>query len=60
MSKFYTCEEVAEMYRVKVTTVWEWIREKKLNALQIGKSYRIRQSDIDAFEKNGNKGEDLK
>ena len=52
MSKFYTCEEVAEMYRVKVTTVWEWVREKKLNALQIGKSYRIRQSDIDAFEKN--------
>lgn len=57
MSKFYTCEEVAEMYRVKVTTVWEWVREKKLNALQIGKSYRIRQSDIDAFEKKMAKNE---
>ena len=29
----YTCDEVAERYKVKVITVWEWIRKKKLNAI---------------------------
>ena len=33
MEKFYTCEEVAEMYRVKVSTVWAWVRAGKLKAV---------------------------
>ena len=53
MEKFYTCEEVADMYRVKLTTVWAWIREGKLRAISIGKSYRIRKEDLEEFEKNG-------
>lgn len=48
--KFFTCEEVAELYCVKVETVWAWIREKKLGSVKIGKLYRIRQQDLDAFE----------
>lgn len=50
MSKMYTCEEIAERYGVKVITVWDWIRKKKLPALKIGKEYRIREEDIKAFE----------
>ncbi len=46
----YTCEEIAERYGVKVITVWDWIRKKKLPALKIGKEYRIREEDIKAFE----------
>lgn len=46
----YTCEEIAERYGVKVITVWDWIRKKKLPALKIGKEYRIREADIKAFE----------
>jgi excisionase family DNA binding protein len=48
--KYLTCEEVAERYGVKKLTVWGWIREKKLNAIQTGKLYRIRPQDLEDFE----------
>lgn len=50
MAKYYTCEEVAEMYKVAVKTVWKWIRDGKLKAIRIDRYYRVRQEDIDAFE----------
>lgn len=50
MSKLYTCEDIAERYGVKVFTVWGWIRNKKLPAMKIDKSYRIREEDIHKFE----------
>ncbi len=50
MNKFYTCEEVAEMYLVKITTVWEWIKRGKLRAVKIGKQYRIPKDALDEFE----------
>ena len=51
MSKYYTCEEIAERYKIKTLTVWGWIRKKKLPAVKIGREYRIRQEDIDTFER---------
>ena len=51
MEKYYTCEEVAERYGVKVATVWDWIRQKKLPAICIGK-YRIKESDLLEFEQS--------
>lgn len=50
MSKLFTCEEVAERYKVEVITVWEWIRKKKLSAIKIGKSYRVSEDDMTKFE----------
>ena len=50
MSKMYTCDEVAERYKVKVITVWEWIRQQKLGAIKIGKEYRISEEDLISFE----------
>lgn len=50
MSKMLTCEDVAERYGVQIITVWDWIRKKKLPALKIGKSYRIKESDLEEFE----------
>ncbi|MCE5287018.1 MAG: helix-turn-helix domain-containing protein [Pelosinus sp.] len=50
MEKIFSCEDVAERYGVKKLTVWAWIREKKLNAIQTGKSYRIRYLDLMEFE----------
>lgn len=50
MSVYYTCDEVAAMYKVKVITVWDWIRNKKLGAIKLGRDYRITQEDIKAFE----------
>ena len=46
----YTCGEVAERYKVKVITVWEWIRQQKLGAIKIGKEYRVSEEDLIAFE----------
>lgn len=53
MSKLYTCDEVAQRFSVKVTTVWFWIRAGKLKAVKIGGNYRIKQEHLDEFEKNG-------
>lgn len=52
MSKMYTCEEIAERYGVKIITVWDWIRKKKMPALKIGKEYRVREEDIKVFEES--------
>lgn len=51
MEKLYTCREVAERYGVKTETVWSWIREHKLSAINIGRGYRIKESDLSEFEK---------
>ena len=52
MKKFYICEEVAEMYRVKVSTVWAWVRAGKLKAVCVGKQYRITKEALAEFEKS--------
>lgn len=52
MSKMYTCDEVAERYRVKVITVWDWIRKKKLPAIKIGRDYRVSEDDLKNFEES--------
>ena len=49
--KRYQCEEVASIYGVKPTTVCQWIRNKELSALKIGKRYYIRPEDLEEFEK---------
>lgn len=52
MEKLLTCNQVAERYSVKVITVWEWIKSKKLPAIKVnGRNYRIRPEDLEAFEK---------
>lgn len=50
MEGLYTCEEIAKRYDVKVITVWDWIRKKKLPAIKIGRNYRVTQGDLIAFE----------
>jgi len=44
-----TVERVADELSVHVKTVRTWIREKKLVAINIGKEYRIRRSDLNTF-----------
>ncbi len=47
---YLSCEQVAQRYGVKITTVWNWVRLKKIKAVKIGKSYRFREADLLAFE----------
>jgi len=44
---YYTCKEVAEILKLSLETIWDWIRAGKLPATKIGKSYRIPKEAVD-------------
>ena len=50
LKKFYSCEQVAKRYGVKISTVWAWIREQKLPAIRLGGVYRVKESSLVTFE----------
>ncbi|HWA63015.1 MAG TPA: helix-turn-helix domain-containing protein [Caulobacteraceae bacterium] len=45
----YTVESVAEQLRLHPKTVLRFIKEGRLRATKVGKSYRILRSDLDAL-----------
>lgn len=51
MERFYTCEEAAKRYNVKISTIWDWIKKKKLSAIKTGREYRIPEKAFQEFEK---------
>lgn len=50
MEELYTCDQVAKRYGVKIITVWDWIRKRKLGAIKLGRDYRISEGDLRTFE----------
>jgi excisionase family DNA binding protein len=56
--KYYSPEEIAEMYSLKPGTVRKWIREGKLKAVKLGALWRISEEERQRFIKAG-QGEDL-
>lgn len=46
---FYTVAQTAEQLRLHVKTVLRFIHEGRLPAVRIGKSYRLRAQDVQAF-----------
>ncbi len=46
-TKYYSTEEVAKMFGIKVTTVRKWIKHNEINGTKIGKQWFFRQEDID-------------
>ena len=48
-SRFLTVAEVAQLLRVSTMTVYRLIKSGELAAVRVGKSYRIREDDVDAF-----------
>ncbi len=47
---YYTCQEVADMFRVSIQTVWKWTRQGKLGKTELGyNQYRISDEDIARF-----------
>jgi excisionase family DNA binding protein len=48
-NEWYSVEQVAERLDLHVRTVRGYIRDGKLNAVRIGKQYRIAPADLDAF-----------
>lgn len=49
--KYYTAEQIAERYGVKLSTVWAWLRARKISAIKIGKQYRVSVDALAEFEK---------
>ena len=52
--EFYTAEQAAERLKLHPKTVLRLVREERLRATRIGKSYRILRSDLEAFAGVGN------
>lgn len=47
---FLTVREIAEIFRITNSTVYEWIKNESVVAVQVGGSWRIPQSQ---FEQGG-------
>lgn len=52
MNEFYSCEELAERYKVKIITIYDWIKKGKLKAKKIGKQYLVSKDEVVRFENN--------
>lgn len=46
---YYTSQEVAKRFKVTYLTVFRWIKSGKLKAFKVGKQYRVKQEDLEAF-----------
>ena len=47
--KYYTAEQAAELLKMHIKTVQRYIREGKLHANKVGKSWRITGHDLSVF-----------
>ena len=48
-ARFLTVSEVADLMRVSSMTVYRLIKSGELRAARVGKSYRLREEDVDAY-----------
>ncbi len=51
-SRFVTVAEVADQLRVSNMTVYRLVQSGQLPAVRVGRSYRIRDIDVDRFLAN--------
>ncbi len=50
-SNLLTVKEVSSFLKLSVITIYKYIREQKLEAIEFGGHYRIEKSALDAFVK---------
>jgi excisionase family DNA binding protein len=48
-SRFLTIAEVAAMMRVSKMTVYRLVHHEELPALRVGRSFRVREEDVDEY-----------
>jgi excisionase family DNA binding protein len=48
-SRFLTVQEVAELMRVSTMTVYRLIKAGDLPAVRVGRSFRVRDVDVDTY-----------
>lgn len=49
MEKLLSPEQAAEALGFIPETIRQWIRQKKIKAIKIGRKWRIKESDLQAF-----------
>lgn len=49
METFYTAQEVADLLKIKKTTVYDLIKKNKLPSSKVGKQIRISKADLDTY-----------
>jgi len=47
--QFFTAEEVAEMLKVNIMTIYRYIKADKIRAFKLGKNFRIEKKEFDRF-----------
>lgn len=52
--KFYSVDEIAEMLKIHPKTIQRYIREGKLKASKVGKSWRVSGHDLSIFTEGSN------
>jgi excisionase family DNA binding protein len=48
-ARFLTPKEVADLLRVSPMTVYRLIKSGELPAVRVGKAFRVREDDMDAY-----------
>ena len=48
-ARFLTVQEVADLMRVSSMTVYRLIKAGDLPAVRVGRSFRVRDEDVDAY-----------
>lgn len=59
MGRYYTVDEIANMLSMHPKTIQRYIREDKLHAKKVGKSWRIYEQDLKVFMECSNITSDI-
>jgi len=51
--RFLTVQEVAELMRVSTMTVYRLIKSGELRAARVGRSFRLREDEVEAYLTRG-------
>lgn len=51
--RFLTVQEVAELMRVSTMTVYRLIKAGDLRAARVGRSYRLREAEVETYLSRG-------
>jgi excisionase family DNA binding protein len=54
--EFYTLQEIADLLKTPLTTIQKFVRDGRLKAVKIGKSYRVEAEDLQKFLESQKKG----
>ncbi len=55
--RWYSVEEIASHLGVSKETIYRWVEKEKIPAHKVGRQWKFRVSEVDAWVTNGNADE---